>query len=379
MSEDRGWTRWAARLTRSVDRRVDETRVRLLGERQARQIVPYRGFGTATDVFISGRVLANRPSRAIAETDRWWRNLATALHHLESDEVPAARLSVRVLGAERQVVTDDEGYFHAWLKTVKPPSADALWHHADIEVLDRIHPSVRHVRATGHVLIPSTDARFGVISDLDDTVIRTEATRLLRMLRRTLLENARTRLPFPGVAQFYTALHGGASGVAHNPVFYVSSSPWNLYTILVEFLEHQSIPAGPLLLRDWGISGHGMLPTRHGAHKLDAIRQILMCYPSLPFILIGDSGQEDPEIYRDIVHDIGARVLAVYIRNVGADPNRTRAIVEMAEEVSAAGSVLLLSDDTAASARHAAARGWITDRAAADVERAVSSGAARPD
>jgi phosphatidate phosphatase APP1 len=209
-------------------------------------------------------------------------------------------------------------------------------------------------------------------------VIRTEATRLLRMLKRTLLENARTRLPFAGVASFYSALHAGPTEHAGNPIFYVSSSPWNLYPLLTEFLEHQSIPAGPLVLRDWGLSGDAALPTRHGAHKLGAIRQILDCYPSLPFILIGDSGQEDPEIYRDVVHQYGARILAVYIRDVTPHASRRTAIGELSEEVRGAGSELLLSDDTLASTMHAAARGWVSSAAVPEVAAEVSSSAARP-
>jgi phosphatidate phosphatase APP1 len=372
-----GWQRWAGRLARSVERRVDDARTRYLGEHLARQIVPYLGFGTADEVLVTGRVLANRPQRPIGADDQWWHNLASTLRHLESDEVVGATVRVRGLGAERMAVTDEEGYFHAWLRPARPPGNE-LWHPVEIEVTDRVHPAAAGVRADGAVLVPRETARFGVISDLDDTVIRTEATRLLRMLKRTLLENARTRLPFDGVAEFYAALHAGATGAAGNPIFYVSSSPWNLYSVLTDFLEHQSIPAGPLILRDWGISDAGVLPTGHAGHKLGAIRQILDCYPALPFILIGDSGQEDPEIYRQVVHDCGDRIPAVYIRNVSADPRRAEAIGRLSEEVRLKGSVLLLSDDTAASARHAAARGWIGDDGLRRVEAAVSSAAARP-
>jgi phosphatidate phosphatase APP1 len=132
--------------------------------------------------------------------------------------------------------------------------------------------------------------------------------------------------------------------------------------VLTEFLEVQSIPLGPLTLRDWGITDQGVLPRGHGEHKLGAIRQILDAYPHLPFILIGDSGQEDPEIYRDVVHQYGSRILAVYIRNVTPDPARARAIGELAEEVRSVGSELMLSDDTLAAARHAAERGWVGEQ-----------------
>lgn len=372
-----GWERWASRIVRSVERGVDAAKSRLR-EAGARQVVSYRGFGNAAEVFASGRVLSNPPAAPIDAADAWWQNLVATFRHLESDEVAGARLRLRIGGTEREAVTDEEGFYRTWLSPAPPLPAGGLWHPIDIEVVEPLHPDAQRVRAAGLVLVPPATARFGVISDLDDTVIRTDATRLLPMLRRTLLQNARTRLPFAGVAEFYGGLHLGDDGAEANPVFYVSSSPWNLYGVLTEFLDYQTIPLGPLMLRDWGISSSGMLPRGHGQHKTGAIRQILDCYPSLPFILIGDSGQEDPEIYRDIVHQYRGRILAVYIRNVTTDPARARAIGELAEEVRDAGSELLLSDDTLAAARHAAERGWVGERTIRRVADVVSSSGARP-
>ena len=120
------------------------------------------------------------------------------------------------------------------------------------------------------------------------------------------------------------------------------------------------------------------LPRGHSDHKLGAIRQILDYYPDLPFILIGDSGQEDPEIYRDIVHDYGGRIRAIYIRNVTTDPARARAIGELAEEVRGAGSDLLLSEDTLAAVRHAADRGWVPAQTVRAVEQTISSSSMHP-
>jgi phosphatidate phosphatase APP1 len=376
-----GWQRWAARVAHRVERRVDHVRTSVRGARAARQVQPYSGYGTAEEVFLSGRVLANRRAGPVRPDDTWWRNLATSLRHLESDEVPAARVRIEFRGTATDVFTDDEGYFRAWLRsahTATPGSPATAWQDAHVRVVEPVQPEAAPVEDVGRVLIPGTRAAFGVISDIDDTVIRTEATRLLRMLKRTLLENARTRLPFAGVAAFYSALRRGTPDDAGNPIFYVSSSPWNLYPVLTDFLEHQAIPAGPLVLRDWGLSAAGALPTAHGAHKLGAIRQIFQTYPRLPFILIGDSGQEDPEIYRDLVHEYGSRVLAVYIRDVTPGGERRNVIAQLAEEVRSAGSELLLSEDTLASTMHAAARGWV-DRAAIDhVMTEVSSAAARP-
>jgi phosphatidate phosphatase APP1 len=372
-----GWGRLAARLARSVERRTESARTRVFGARIARQVVPYIGFGTPAEVFISGRVLSDRPVRTANATDRWWQNLAVTLQHLDSAEVPGARVRVSALGATAEVLADDEGFFRAWLAPGDAPPP-LQWHEVRLQAVAPLDPAFDDVSATGLILIPPRTAAFGIISDLDDTVIRTDATRMLRMLQRTLLQNARTRLPFPGVAAFYDALRAGSTGDDANPVFYVSSSPWNLYPLLSEFLEHQQIPAGPLVLRDWGISDEGLLPLGHASHKRGAIAHILHTYPDLPFILIGDSGQEDPEIYRDVVHDHGDRILAVYIRDVTPNPGRRHDIAALADEVRLKGSSLLLSEETAAAARHAAGHGWIRADAVGRVEREVSSSEERP-
>jgi phosphatidate phosphatase APP1 len=93
------------------------------------------------------------------------------------------------------------------------------------------------------------------------------------------------------------------------------------------------------------------------------ISQILDLYADLPFILVGDSGEADPEIYRDIVHQYPKRVLAVYVRNVSRDLERPAAIRDLADEIVEAGSTLLLADDSLTMARHAAKQGWIPSEA----------------
>ena len=348
------------------------------------QIVAYRGYGTEQQCLLLGRVLKDRRIDAASASDSAWKNLVSTYRRLESDEIPGARMRVSFAGDEQDVVTDAEGYFRVWLHPRAQLPPQRHWHDAALELVAPSPPGADTVRATGHVLVPPASAVYGVISDLDDTVVQTNVTSLVRMARTVFFGNARTRLPFKGVAAFYRALRDGALGGAHNPIFYVSSSPWNLYDLLTEFLELQGIPAGPLLLRDWGISRRAGLPNAHGPHKLGAIRQILETFPRLPFLLIGDSGQEDPEIYRDITRAFRGRILAAYIRNVTPHPERSAAIRALAREVVEAGSSLILADDTLAAAAHAAEHGWIAAaalaaiRAETQLDRRGAAGAAAP-
>jgi phosphatidate phosphatase APP1 len=153
------------------------------------------------------------------------------------------------------------------------------------------------------------------------------------------------------VGAFYRALHAGI-----NPLFYVSKSPWNLYAPLVEFLDHQGLPAGPLVLRDFGLR-------MKKNHKTEAIEAILGTYPGLPFVLIGDSGEQDPEIYADIARRFPGRVRAIYIRSVSR------------RKLPQAGYPLILAPDSLYAAAHAAAEGLIQASDLRDIRSESSSDA----
>jgi phosphatidate phosphatase APP1 len=174
-----------------------------------------------------------------------------------------------------------------------------------------------------------------------------------------MLGNARTRLPFPGVAAFYRALERGSDGTRMNPIFYVSSSPWNIHDVIADFMDIQGIPRGPITLRDWDVVLSALTSSHLGTFKEPVIHEILELYRELPFILIGDNSQKDPEIYRGILDRYPGRILAIYIRNVDANPERSASVQALGREVLAAGSTLVLADDTHAAAEHAAAQGWI--------------------
>lgn len=372
------WHRRIAELAHRAESHIDRARARIAATAVdgTARIDAYRGYGTTNRALVTGRVLRGAPLPPADASHSVWVNLTSMMQRFESDEIPGALVRVRYPGGETELRSDEEGYFEGWIEPRPGFAPDRLWHQVELELV-RPRDSASAVNATAHIAVPPPERTLGVISDIDDTVLRTDATSVLRMVRTTFLGNARTRVAFAGVAPFYRALQRGLAQTPVNPIFYVSSSPWNFYDLLSEFLDVQEIPAGPMMLRDWGVSRSEILPTGHGKHKHAAIRRILDTYPTLPFILIGDSGQEDPEIYHRIVHDYPRRILAVYIRNVHPLPARAEAVRALAEEVTRAGSDLLLTDDTCDAALHAVKRGWISADALEEI-RAVAAEEGEP-
>jgi phosphatidate phosphatase APP1 len=338
---------------------------------------PYRGYGSRDEVFLIGRVFRqSRPDQGRERTG-FRRQLSDISRRIARRAVADAVVTARFCGAEERFVTDRDGYFRIHLAPREAPPRDRSWHPIDL-TLDQ----PRSVHAQGQIFIPPADCRYVVISDIDDTVMRTGVANKLKMLWRLFVQDAESRAAFPGVGALYRALHRGASGNQANPMLYVSRAPWGIYDVLEEFFVLHGIPVGPILfLREWGVSWTSPLPRKAEDHKRELIHNMLALYDRLPFILIGDSGQHDPEIYRRIVEEHPGRVLAVYIRNVSRSAQRTSEIEDLAIAVAGAGSALLLAADSVAIAEHAVKLGLVDPDAVSEVEderTSVSDAGARP-
>lgn len=324
---------------------------RWLGGIDPRHVIGYRSYGTAQRLLVLGRALEDEGHLAADPAHSRWRNFREALKRFAADPIGHARVSASCGDDSVTFEADDEGFLHHWL-SLATPLATTGWHEVALRLAD--DPGARS--GVAHVLVPSARARYAVISDLDDTVLQSKVDTPLHAARLMLFENARTRLPFPGVAAFYRALVAGASGDDGNPIFYISSSPWNVHGVLADFLDAQGIPLGPLLLRDWDLAPSLV---RNAGHKAELMREVFTSFPALSFILVGDTSQEDPEIYAEAVREHPDRVLAIYIRDVGASDLRRAAVQTLIAAVEAAGVPLVLAPDTLSIARDAAERGFI--------------------
>jgi phosphatidate phosphatase APP1 len=327
---------------------------------QPYHIVYYRGFGSPGAVWLTGRVLRRPELPTPADRASFWENLTATMRRFLTDEVGGIQVRIEAFGQTFHTLTNDEGYFDITIDPDIDLPAGRAWFPVRY-VLEGVHQpgSGEAVVKDGQLMIAPAYSQFGVISDIDDTVLVTEATNLWQAVRLTFLENAFSRLPFAGVAAFYRALQSGAVTTLFNPIYYVSSSPWNLYDLLVDFFRIQGIPKGPLLLRDIGLNANLLASSGHHTHKRAMIDKILAVNPDLPFVLLGDSGQQDPEIYADVIRANPGRIRAVYIRDVSTDDRRDAAVQQLIAAAADYNVPMLLVADTVAAAEHAAALGLI--------------------
>jgi phosphatidate phosphatase APP1 len=285
--------------------RIDDA-VREFREQRARRrgqvptVIPYTGYGSTTWVRVLGRVLMTprRQSKA-QESVRGWRSFTSVA-------VNKAKVCVRVGDREHIVEADHGGVIDARLEADLTPG----WHRVTLQSVDPEGPNAPANEAPVFVLDP--DEPFGLISDVDDTVMVTALPRPLLAGWNTFVLNEHARTATPGMAVLYDRLHREHPRA---PMIYLSTGPWNVAPTLTRFLSRNLYPAGPLLLTDWGPTPDRIFRSGR-AHKVAQLARLAEEFPAVKWLLIGDDGQHDEEIYGDFAAAHPDSIAAVAIRQL---------------------------------------------------------------
>jgi phosphatidate phosphatase APP1 len=160
------------------------------------------------------------------------------------------------------------------------------------------------------LLVVDPAAKIGVISDIDDTAIITAVPQIAVAVWNTFIQRTTNRLPVAGMPAFFKAI---TTEYPNAPVVYLSNGAWNSARNIGRFLKRFGFPRGPLFLTDFGPTDTGFF--RSGKlHKRTQIRWLMKTFPEIGWILIGDDGQSDGEIYTEAAHEYPERVAAIGIR-----------------------------------------------------------------
>jgi phosphatidate phosphatase APP1 len=322
---------------------------RRLGRLESVRVVPYRGWVTREKAVVLGRaVLADVALEArLARSPRVVRVAYERFGTLETSPVP-----VHVAWEEHSTtVSSDSGGF---IDVSFPLHAIAPVHTTRAQLG---LPGAAGPASVAEIFGLHPAAAFGVISDIDDTVLETELSNPYKRVLQLIYSEQRMRLPFDGIAALYQAL-----SQQNNPIFYVSNAPWNLYAHVAELLDHHQIPKGPLLLRDSRIAERVVRDEASGqvlVHKQRALRRIVEDHPKLSFVLLGDSSRRDPQRYVEVAEAFPGRVAAIYIRRVSGVLARRSSLDQLESRAQKAGVELLIADDTVSIAQHARSRGFV--------------------
>ena len=247
------------------------------------------------------------------------RLFETRLRPFLVDNERGKSISVRVGGREFPIgqslanghVRGELQLTEAELKALVGVDTKALSFHAVTRAGD-----AREFRGNALLL---ADTGLSVISDVDDTIKVSHVRDRHALLRKTFYEPFQ---PVPGMAAVYRAW--AAEGASFH---YVSASPWQLYEPLAEFTAASGFPAGSWHLKQFRVKDGSFLALLDAPenYKPTVLEPLLRQFPKRRFLLVGDSGERDPEIYGALARQFPAQVHSIFIRDVtGEDAKAVR-------------------------------------------------------
>lgn len=259
-------------------------------------IIPYAGYGAPGWTRVLCRVVLTRgdAEKQRAEKVRGWRSFFS----IPVDDVP---VTITAGGVEHRVVPGRGGILDVRIETDFPEGWQSITLHTD---------DTEPVAAPVFIVDPHSD--FGIISDVDDTVMVTALPRPFLAAWNTFVLDEHARTPVAGMSVLYDRLAHANPGA---PVIYLSTGAWNVAPTLTRFMERNMYPRGPLLLTDWGPT-HDRWFRSGREHKRTSLERIAVEFPSMKWLLVGDDGQHDEEIYGEFATAHPENVLAVAIRQL---------------------------------------------------------------
>lgn len=264
--------------------------------------------GTASMLVVAGRVVTPGASRLVPRPPHVDSPPADDLGAFLVHDVEDARVIVEVDG--RKVVTrsGDEGYFRAVFHGGAPLTPGTF--------VATVAAEKGHDRGTRKIyaqVVPDGPG-LTVVSDFDDTVVVTGVRHFATLVENGFLKGPESLAPVPHMAGLYRCLE--SAGHAPRLVQYVTATPTNLQFRLIRFLAYQHFPRGPVVTKHLSLAHLGDLK----AYKVKAILALAKRFPGHRFVLLGDDGQKDPEVYRAVEKAIGKRVAAILIREIPGIP-----------------------------------------------------------
>lgn len=329
---------------------------RALRRAEAVRLVGYRGWVTREKAVVLGRaIMADVAFEAQLErSPRLWR---VAYERFGTVDPPPLAASVAWQGRRVATTSDTGGFIDVSFPLEGEPPRSTTSAEIALDDASTGRVAALAASASAEVFSLHPQAAFGIISDIDDTVLETELTNPWKRALQLIYSEQRMRLPFDGIAALYQAF-----AQQNNPIFYVSNAPWNLYAHVVELLDHHDIPKGPLLLRDSRIAERIVVDAESGewrVHKQRALQRLVEDHPGLSFVLLGDSSRRDPLRYVEVAEAHPGRVAAIYIRRVQGLLARRESLEQLRERARRAGVDLVIADDTVTIAAHARSQGFV--------------------
>jgi len=290
------------------------------------QITVYTGYSDGQRVLLEGRITQARPQTEASTSDSSRQNLKRNLRQFFNKEGEGWPLTLSIGGLQFQTRTDSEGYFRLDAKVNEGlrEGWQPVFAKTTLPSKNAASSKVKPAFGKGRLLVLPAENTRGLISDIDDTILVSEVLSKRRLLKNTFLKNSKQRQAVPGMAELYAKVVGQNPKPEAAPLFYLSGSPRQLYGALTQFLAHNHFPPGVLLTKRISRDRASDAWLDPMAYKTKKMEEIFEYFPQVRFILVGDDGEKDPEIYEEIRKRYPQRIEAIWIRHVHTDKARAR-------------------------------------------------------
>jgi len=270
------------------------------------KILPYRSLANANKAIIRGHAFKKHPVKELKATHKKFSNFRNAVRRYQLSPLKFEEIRVILSGIEKKVTTDKRGMFECEFSAHNLPYG---WHKYKVKLNGK--------SKKGEIFHPTKNTT-AVISDIDDTVLVSHSTRLLKKMYLILFRNAHTRKLTPMIKNWTAHLQDFNSDERPKDYFYVSNSEWNLYDFLEDFFDINKLPKGVFFLQSLRKGLRDLVKTGrvNHDHKMESIEFLFSFYPNKPYILVGDNGQKDMDIYGKICEKYPDRIKGVMIRKL---------------------------------------------------------------
>lgn len=305
----------------------------------------FGGYGSEREARVLGRVLMT-----LTDANRTWLGQRRGWRQFFDTQVPRTPVILKVGDAVRIIETDRGGYIdtHVTGHNLQPG-----WRHARIHLINRSDWREHRdsllegqdpqnldldaltakavelgVRLDNGLIVPirivGDHETTAIVSDIDDTILVSMVPHKLLALRYILVDKVSSRHAVPGMAFFLNKLQQrlhflepgpGKSSELPPPFIFLSNGAWNTMPVMRQFLARCGFPRSTTLLRPWWFSADG-LPKPGPVNKLDYLEQLTEMLPQVQWVLVGDNGQRDPEIYAEFGKLHPDNLAAVAIRTL---------------------------------------------------------------
>jgi phosphatidate phosphatase APP1 len=276
----------------------------------------YRGYANQNKLVVFGHVIEKYPDGKNQYTRKGFRYARTIIKLFSIKTIPNVQVTLKIGNSSFTTNAQEDGYFR--FSVSLPSTFEPGWHKYQVNLNEIIENKHFNVTKEEEFFLPYRSS-YGIISDIDDTFLISHSRKSFKKLFVLLSKNIQARKPFQDVVKHYQLLSYASPVHPHikeNIFFYVSSSEWNLYDMIVRFSELNGLPKAILKLKKIksGVDDFIMTGSGNHQHKFEKIFNIINFYPELQFILLGDDSQKDPEIYQQIGKKFPGKIKAVYIR-----------------------------------------------------------------